>query len=318
VSSIPVSALALRGYINERSEFLMTTLPVLDLSRQSSAPLTIAHFVSGGGWSTQFVLVNPTNQLISGTVQPLGLSPGAVTPPFGYAIPPRSSQEFTLAATSSTVSTGAMQVSPSTGATPGAMAIFSFVNKNGVHVSEAAVPDAPASAAIRLYAQTGPGKRNGFALTNTSNVAQDVQLELLTASGVTFSPTPPLPVSIHVGAMSHVAMFLDEIPSLGSGSSTPPGYIMRFSTSSAAGVSVTGLLGTVNERGDFIMTATPAIPEDTAADPAPRYIAHIVDGGGFSTQVVMFSATAQSAVSGFAATTQYFTPSGSPLIFPIQ
>jgi hypothetical protein len=66
------------------------------------------------------------------------------------------------------------------------------------------------------------------------------------------------------------------------------------------------------------MTSSPAVAEDSVADPTPRYIAHIVDGGGFSTQVVLFSGTAQSAVSGFSATTQYVTPSGTPLILPIQ
>jgi hypothetical protein len=318
ISSIPVSAVALRGFINERSEFLMTTLPVLDLSRQSNSPLTIAHFASGGGWNTELVLVNPSNQAIAGTVQPLGLSAGATTPTLSYAIPARASQEFTLAASSSTVSTGALQVLPSSGPSPGTMAIYSFVNQ-GIRVIETAVPDAPASTAFRVYAQTGPGKRNGFAITNTSNLAQDVKLELLMFNGMNFVGNPPFPTRIiNVPAQSHVAMFLDEVPFLGQQSGFPGAYIMRLSTANAAGVSVTGLLGTVNERGELIMTSSPAVAEDSVADPTPRYIAHIVDGGGFSTQVVLFSGTAQSAVSGFSATTQYVTPSGTPLILPIQ
>jgi hypothetical protein len=66
------------------------------------------------------------------------------------------------------------------------------------------------------------------------------------------------------------------------------------------------------------MTPSPTISENLGTDPTPRYIAHIVDGGGFSTQVVLFSQTAQSTVSGFTATMRYFTAAGTPLVLPVQ
>ena len=49
-SNIPVSVLAMRGRVNERGEFLLTTLPVTDLSAPpSAAPIIFPHFAAGGG-----------------------------------------------------------------------------------------------------------------------------------------------------------------------------------------------------------------------------------------------------------------------------
>jgi len=72
-STVPVAAVALEGLVNERSEFLITTLPVVDLSQtQNSAPIFFAHFASGGGWGTQVILLNPTDQTLNGSVQFFG------------------------------------------------------------------------------------------------------------------------------------------------------------------------------------------------------------------------------------------------------
>ncbi|PYS18394.1 MAG: hypothetical protein DMG11_33455, partial [Acidobacteria bacterium] len=147
VSSVPVSAVALRSYVNERSEFLMTTLPVVDLARQSSAPATVTHYAAGGGWTTELLLVNPSDQAISGTIQPIG---GGTA--FRYGIPSRTSQKFLFEGTADAIRSGAFRVIPDTGVTPSAACIFSFV-KNGVRVTEATVPDVPTSAAFHAYAE---------------------------------------------------------------------------------------------------------------------------------------------------------------------
>ncbi len=68
-SSKPVSIVALRGYLNERSEFLITTMPVADLASVSSASTVFPHFADGGGWTTQVVLVNPSDTAISGVLR---------------------------------------------------------------------------------------------------------------------------------------------------------------------------------------------------------------------------------------------------------
>ena len=105
-SSIPVSVIALRGFTNERSEFLLTTLPVAPLTATSEDTIYLPHFVDGAGWTTQVILVNTTDETIAGTVQFLGqgsdttpaepvtltLDDGQIGSEFAYAVPPRSSR----------------------------------------------------------------------------------------------------------------------------------------------------------------------------------------------------------------------------------
>src|SRR5262245_51984285 len=59
-SNVPVAVIALRGFTNERGEFLVTTLPIASLAA-SSAQILFPHFANGTGWTTQVVLINPTN-----------------------------------------------------------------------------------------------------------------------------------------------------------------------------------------------------------------------------------------------------------------
>jgi N-acetylneuraminic acid mutarotase len=62
-SSLTVSLIALRRYMNERSELLITTLPVVDLAvAPVNETVLFPHFSDGGGWTTQILLVNPTDQ----------------------------------------------------------------------------------------------------------------------------------------------------------------------------------------------------------------------------------------------------------------
>src|SRR5207253_6429778 len=53
-ASAPVAVIALRGLTNERGEFLITTLPVSDLSAAApSDTILFPYFADGGGWTTQ-------------------------------------------------------------------------------------------------------------------------------------------------------------------------------------------------------------------------------------------------------------------------
>ncbi|HYR86081.1 MAG TPA: hypothetical protein VE422_18485, partial [Terriglobia bacterium] len=324
VSSLSVSAVALRSYVNERSEFLMTTLPVVDLARQSRAPATVTHYAAGGGWTTELLLVNPSDQAISGTVQPIG---GGTA--FRYGIPSRTSQKFLFEGTADAIRSGAFRVIPDTGMTPSAACIFSFV-KNGVRVTEATVPDVPTSAAFHAYAELArrvsfgePGSiRSGLAVTNTSAAPVDVTVEVTDFDGLPLLEVLPrfITGTIHVDAMSHVSMFLDEIPGLADYVITPsaPGaFFLRLSTATRMpDISVVGLRGRYNERGDFLITTTPAVAEDTVPDTSPLYLPHIVDGGGYTTQFVIFGATAQSVATSLSTTTRYFTQTGAPMPLP--
>jgi len=64
---VPVGVIAPRGLTNERSEFLMSTLPVIDTTAPpGSGTVVVPHFADGGGWVTQILLVNPTDNPMTG------------------------------------------------------------------------------------------------------------------------------------------------------------------------------------------------------------------------------------------------------------
>ena len=123
-SNLPVAAIALRGFLNERSEFLVTTLPVAPLNAGTANLVYFPHFAAGAGWTTQIILVNPTHAPISGRV--LFSSPGSETAAagpatlsladgrngstFSYSIPPRSA---TRLQTSNPSGTPPGRISPS-------------------------------------------------------------------------------------------------------------------------------------------------------------------------------------------------------------
>src|SRR5262249_1538219 len=70
VSDKPVGVIALRSLTNERDDFLMSTLPVVDTT---SMPVNITQvipdYADGGGWTTQIVLINPTSTRLTGNLQ---------------------------------------------------------------------------------------------------------------------------------------------------------------------------------------------------------------------------------------------------------
>jgi hypothetical protein len=57
-SATPFAALTLRSLNNERNDFLMTTFPIADADRTAPPPVVFPHIVDGGGFVTEFILLN--------------------------------------------------------------------------------------------------------------------------------------------------------------------------------------------------------------------------------------------------------------------
>ena len=144
-ASQPISVIALRGLTNERSEFLITTLPVADLSiTPGSDAFVFPHYADGGGWTTKLLLVNTTDTPMSGTILFCGQGgcPAAVQPVVSnaYTLPPRSSFQFQTTGAATTVTAGSIRVTPTSGSkAPAGVAVFSL-KSGGVTVSTAGVP----------------------------------------------------------------------------------------------------------------------------------------------------------------------------------
>ena len=223
-ADLPVAVIALRGFVNERSEFLMTTLPVAPLAVPTTGTVYFPHFAAGGGWTTQVILVNPTHALISGNVQfissgsateaaapaTLTLADGRSGSAFPYAIPPRSATRLRTSNPASPLEVGSVRAVPDTGQpAPSGVSIFAF-QKDGTSVSEAGVPASTSGAAFRVYVEASgtPGQphavRSGIALTNTSDAPTTVSLELTDLDGTAADPPSRSP-------FPHRATWLDSL-----------------------------------------------------------------------------------------------------------
>jgi hypothetical protein len=316
-SSVPVGVTVLRGYTNERGEFLITTLPVtaLDTPPTSTAPFAFPHYADGGGWTSALVLLNPTDAAITGTAQfyskgtpdnpgaPVVLTAnGSSASGFSYTIPPRSSFKLQTGGTSSTIQTGWVSITPTSGSiAPSGLVVFSF-NSNGVRVSEAGVQALPSSSAFRMYVENSASIQTGIALSNptASNVIVNFDLTNLdgTATGITGSTFIP--------AMGQVALFLNQIH----GFNGLPASFKGVLRISGATVFATGLRGRYNERGDFLITTTSPVDETVPPSAAELVFPQLADGGGYTTQIILFSGAPGQSASGIL---QFVSQSGQPL-----
>ena len=321
-SNLPVAVIALRGFVNERSEFLMTTLPVAPLALPTTATVYFPHFAVGGGWTTQVILVNPTHATISGSVQFFGsgseteaavpatltLADGRNGSEFTYAIPPRSATRLRTSDPSGPLEVGSVRAVPDTGQpAPSGVSIFTF-QKDGTTVSEAGVPASTAGAAFRLYVEASgtPGQphsvRSGIALTNSSDAPTTVSLELTDLDGTATG----LPESLTIPASGHIARFIDEFFA---GVPTPFSGILRIA-STVPDIAAVGLRLAINPRNDILVTTTPAADENAAPIASDLFFPHFVDSGGWTTQFILFSGSPGQTASG---TIRFIRQDGQPM-----
>ena len=322
-SDVPVSAIAIRGLTNERSEFLVTTLPVANPDANVSGSVIFPHFADGGGWTTQFVLVNPSDQNISGTVNFYGQGTAGTKAPslsmnidgsmvnqITYSIPPRSSKRFSTMNASAQMTVGTAQVTPGVfSASPVGVAIFSFHNA-GITISEAGTPSMSLGSAFRMYAEedTTNAIVTSIAIENAGPNDTSVKFDLTRLDG----SSTGLSGQLVIPSNGQRALFLNQIPGFES-LPLPFKGVLRISTANA-NITVLGVRSRWNQRGDFIFTTTPATNENAPVN-SQLVFPHIVNGGGYSTQFIMFSGTPSQPTSG---NLQMFSQSGGSLNVSLQ
>jgi mono/diheme cytochrome c family protein len=309
-ASTGVAVVALRGVTNERSEFLLTTQPVTDLSATpSTAPAVFPHFANGGGWRTGIILVNPTNVTISGRLRYGNPSGSSQDSDIDYLIPGNAAVQFIccLSSLPDSVRVGTVSIIPSSGsATPTGSLVFSYTRSN-IRVTEAAVPLVQAGNAFRVYVEASDAIQSGIALANTSSGTATVRLELIDPAGTSVAAT-----SLTLSANAQLSQFLNQI----SGFETlklPFRGLLRIT--SASPIAVTGLRSRINERGDFLITTTPPIPESSGSSASELFFPHIADAGGYTTQFILFSGGSGRSLRG---NIRFMSQSGQPLDLKVR
>jgi sugar lactone lactonase YvrE len=323
-SDVPVGVVAIRALLNERNDFLMSTLPVIDTSAApASGTVTVPHFSDGGGWTTQILLVNPGNTALTGNVE-FHDDNGALTSvaiggqtnqTFSYAVPPGSSQKLATDGAGATSTSGSVRIIPTDGgAAPVPLVVFSYKPGRTITVTQAGVPSTSGTA-FRIYVESAgadgqPGTiQSGVAIANNTSMPASVTLELTNLDGS--STGLPGTASQTLPGFGHIGLFLNQaFPGLPS----PFKGILRVSTSSP-GISVIGLRSRYNERGDFLITTTPPASETAPSSSAEFVLPHLPDGGGYTTQVILFSGSAGQSPSG---SLRLFQQSGQPFAVTLR
>jgi len=327
-SSLPVSIVALRGRTNEREEFLLTTLPVTEINSTKQSPLIFPHFADGEGWTTQVNLVNQFDETLTGTIQFFSkgsaTSSGQVTAitangttatSFDYTIAPRSSFKLATGGLDTVVNSGSVRVLPSGGMqAPSGLVVFSYRNA-GVTVAESGVPALPSASTFRLYAEASGdfnaaavgSIQTGFAIANPSFSPASVSFELTTLDGTSTGLTG----SAVVPANGQIAMFLNQID----GFQSLPQSFRGLLRVSGSGIFVVGLRGRYNQRQDFLITTTSPVDEASLLTGAEYVFPHLADGGGYTTQFILYSGIANQTSSG---SVRFFGQLGQPLNLSLQ
>jgi sugar lactone lactonase YvrE len=317
-SSVPVAVVALRGFTNERGDFLMSTLPVIDTTAAPNTGTTVVpHFADGGGWTTKVLLVNPTDNPMAGTVQFMNQTGDAASVTIGgqanssfpYSIPPRTSQKLSTAGLGTTTASGSIRIIPAgSGAGPTPLIVFSY-DPAGITISEAGVPVTSGSA-FRSYVEYSGAAgqagniQSGIAVANTSAASANVTFDITDLTGAPVTGISPVTVSL--AASGQTAKYVSEIfPSL----PNPFKGVLRITTTSS-GLSVVGVRLRINERGDLLVTTTPPVNENNPPTSTPMFFPQVADGGGYTTQFILFSGTAGQTTSG---TLQLLKQDGSSL-----
>jgi hypothetical protein len=307
-STEPIATIALRGRVNERGDFLMTTLPVVDLSRVSSQPVVIPHFAQGDGWSADVALVNGSDSAITGAVRffdPVG----TILETQNYSIASQSSVVLRRNYSGAPVQVGSVHVLPDAGRqSPSGISIFSH-RVGGITITETGVATCLPVSASGIYAENSADLRSAFAIANGGSQPVTVAFDILSNAGTSTGITGTLSIP----GNGQRSLFLDEIPG---GAGLPPNFrgIVRATAVGGGAFSMIALRSRTNERGDFLISSVMP-PDDGSGLPTDLYIPHFVTGGGYTTEFILLDRGGGSATS---TTLLFFSQSGQPMPLIVQ
>jgi hypothetical protein len=142
----------------------------------------------------------------------------------------------------------------------------------------------------------------GVAIANPSDEPVAVNYELVGLDG-SFSG---LSGQISIGPRGQTVGFISELPGASNLALRFRGVLHLVSSTS---ITALAIRGRYNERGEFLLSTTP--PADVEAIPSNEtFIPQVVDGGGYSTEIVLYDLQGGKTVSG---NIYFFDQSGQPV-----
>jgi hypothetical protein len=290
-SDNPLSVLALRGTVNQRNEFLMTTTPTADFTQSLGYDsVYFPHFADGGGYTTSLILLNTSDRPQSGILQildndglPLVVNQvgGTADSTFKYSIPAGGAYHFQTDGFPTITKTGSARLTPSVyNSTPVGSGVFGY-NPESILVSESGIPATTSTTHARVYVDLSRRHNTGIAVANVQPSPAIILVKAYQSDGKTEIGTSKGPLSLAAGG--HDGKFAD-----GFISGLPSGFTGVLDISSTTPFAALTVRSLTNERDDFLMTTFPVVDFNKTA-PSPILFPHIADGGGYATEVILIS-----------------------------
>jgi len=305
-ASVPVSVTSLRVFTNENTLSIISPTPVADVNNVTTQGMTVPHFADGGGWSSQLVLVNTTDNPMNGEVRfknpdgsplEMTITGGGSASIFAYNIPPRGFQRFNTSGTSDTTSVGTIQVIPYPVAgnfTPYAYASLSLKDGPATVMQNVVQGQLPAPR-LRFYAEAfgdfdnkaARSTNTAIALANPSSSPVTVSLAISRLDGTL--PQDRAPIQIPANGQ-----FTAYVNSLFPSMSAPFQGIVTVTA--PAGVTAVAFRAMNNERGDFLTATTGPLNEQAAS--GRLLFPYITDGSGYRSQFLVIGNTISESGRG--------------------
>jgi hypothetical protein len=314
-TTAPVAALAFRTFTESNSAILLSYLPLVNPFVNETGPTTIAQYTSDLSWGSEFLLLNNSEDPISGVIRfystggdqtdpSLSSSPVEVTLDRGnftevpYSLAPLGSDNFNTSGSETTLA-GYAQIIPDAGTTTPVVSNILTNAANGVNslhaIVEAQIPDNN----FRLYVEySGDFEHSeprtivtSFSLSNPSDTPTDVTLTLVNLDG---TPTG-LSTTFTLAAQGHISNFVHRIAGFSSMPNPFQGLMLVHAT--GPGVVAFGMRQRISENGTLVGTTTGPIKENPGSGTTVIF-PHILDGGGYGTRFILLSDPSGTGTSG--------------------
>ena len=318
----PVAAIAL--LVSTGQTPVNVYQPIINPYAANSQQVIIPQFVDGAGWTTTFYLVNPTENTITGEIRLYKSSDDPTAPGvpadvstdqglgsvFPYSIEPRGTFNLTSRAETGVLGVGFAQVFPTNGSS--APLAYDTISLTGDGFMTTTIEGVNAGSKFKSYVETSgifPDENlaatAAIAMANSSDTPATVTLSMTGFDG----SNSGLSATITLPPKGHLSRFLATIPGF---ESLPTNYagVLQVTTSQP-GVAFTGFRARYNELRQFLTTATTLTDVSPGPGiPNPVILPHLVDGGGYATQIIIVNGGTGGAASG---SIRYLNPSGNPL-----
>lgn len=307
-----LAAITLRQSINPHDEAVFSTLPVADLaSVKEVQSVVFPHIGSGGGLSSQLILINPTPDRVGGLIRliasdggPLqALVDGMPASEFPYRIEPDGVFRAEIESFGR-VQVGYAVVSLEEGSRiPAGSAVFQFRQGDAI-VSEAGVAAVTPTTRARFFVDNSR-TRTGIALASPGNETVEVTFRLLDRFGGFLAGS-----SQDIPGGGHRAFFADEtFPQM------PEGFTGLMEIVGTAPVAPISLKLTVNIRGDPVMTTLPVADMNSFTSADLLVFPQLGFGDGLATRLIFING--DSSQDSRRRLIFFRTADGEPLDLPL-